>query len=246
MGSGSQKSLGANALSLLDRFRSILGPLPQERYLLLSKCLEVKSAHDEMLKWGSQLAGGLPPHIRPGHRSKQPLEKPVLLAALRFLAEIDEDRAGGVEAFAGQGGDVHGGERGRFQPADAVFDHPDLDRGQRRDRGRVIEAEDDAHFTHESPGLADARDLEAVAAHRQPARHQDIKLATGLASLDEVLAGREAALRPGVGEGQKIGHVVPRVAVVSRRGSQLAESRLRVDTRLRRQVASTGGAGEGG
>lgn len=131
----------------------------------------------------------------------------MFLAAFGVLAEVDEDFAGGVEAFAGQRRHVEGGEGGGFEPAHAVLDHPDFDRGQGADGGRVIHAEDDAHFAHQRAGLADAGDLEAVAVDRQFPGYQHIELATGLAGLDQVFAGFEAPRRPGVGEGEEIGHV---------------------------------------
>jgi hypothetical protein len=81
----------------------------------------------------------------------------------------------------------------------------------------MIEAEDDAHFADQRPGFGDAGDLEAVAADRELARDQDEEFATGLAGFDQVIAGLEAAGRPGIGEREKIGDFCPlfSAAVVS-------------------------------
>lgn len=145
--------------------------------------------------------------------AEQALQEPMFLAALGVLAQFDQQGTGGVEAFAGEGGDVHGGDGVGFEPVDAVFDHPDFDRGQRLDGGRVIDADEDAHFADQGARFGDAGDLEPLALHGELARDQDEELAPGLAGLDEDFAGLELLHRRSIGQGQQVGHDVSRVAV---------------------------------
>ena len=148
--------------------------------------------------------GGIGPNLKTGVSGLSFKE-----AALVYDERYDPAKApgaGAVKAGAGEGGDVQRHQRRALEEGDAVCDDADNGRSGGADGGRVIDAEQHAHFADEGAGLDDGRDLDAVALDHEAAFFEDVELAAGFAFFDEGVARCELAAGLAGDEGEDRRH----------------------------------------